>query len=236
MDVRKELSFCAMTKLRVLGVIENMAGMLTPMPKLQLRDKQACCPRSHAPSHAHATHVCTTHMPCYAHTMHARATHTPRTRHAHIMLCAPHAGSRRERGELGIVARAMPRATRALRLRRRLPQCGRRCGGHGRRLWRALLWQGAWPTTCRMPHAACRMPHAACRTRPCLRAPPTRLATLCPPQVPLDPEIVRACEAGTSYTAGMQLRGARSLLQPIVDKLIDATTRDVAGAPSANGS
>ena len=51
MDVRKELSFCAMTKLRVLGVIENMAGMLTPMPKLQLRDKQAHA-RSHAPSHA----------------------------------------------------------------------------------------------------------------------------------------------------------------------------------------
>ena len=26
MDVRKELSFCQKTKLRVLGVIENMAG------------------------------------------------------------------------------------------------------------------------------------------------------------------------------------------------------------------
>ena len=149
MDVRKELSFCAMTKLRVLGVIENMAGMLTPMPKLQLRDKQAHA-RSHAPSHArkYLAHAmsCTHYAPT-----------APRTRHAHIMLCAPHAGSRRERGELGIVARAMPRATRALRLRRRLPQCGRRRGGHGRRLWRALLWQGAWPTTCRMPHAACRM-------------------------------------------------------------------------------
>jgi hypothetical protein len=54
--------------------------------------------------------------------------------------------------------------------------------------------------------------------------------------VPLDPEIVRACEAGTSYTAGVQLRGARSLLQPIVDKLIEATTRDAAATPSANGS
>ena len=85
------------------------------------------------------------------------------------------------------------------------------------------------------PHAACRMPHAAC-PRLCLRAPPTCLAALCPPQVPLDPEIVRACEAGTSYTAGMQLRGARSLLQPIVDKLIEATTRDAAATPSANGS
>ena len=42
-------------------------------------------------------------------------------------------------------------------------------------------------------------------------------------RVPLDPEIVRACEAGTSYTAGVQSRGARSLLQPIVDKLIEAT-------------
>ena len=94
--------------------------------------------------------------------------------------------------------------------------------------------------TYRMPHAASphrRVPRAACRTRPCsLRAPPTRLAALCPPQVPLDPEIVRACEAGTSYTAGMQLRGARSLLQPIVDKLIEATTRDAAATPSANGS
>ena len=63
MDVRKELSFCAMTKLRVLGVIENMAGMLTPMPKLQLRDKQVTA-RSHA------------------HVMYAYATHTPRTHHA----------------------------------------------------------------------------------------------------------------------------------------------------------
>ena len=94
-------------------------------------------------------------------------------------------------------------------------------------------------TSCRMPHrriAACRVPRAEPAPAASVGAPPTRLAALCPPQVPLDPEIVRACEAGTSYTAGMQLRGARSLLQPIVDKLIDATTRDVAGAPSANGS
>ena len=94
-------------------------------------------------------------------------------------------------------------------------------------------------TSCRMPHRRiAASPRAECRTRPCsLRAPPTRLAALCPPQVPLDPEIVRACEAGTSYTAGMQLRGARSLLQPIVDKLIAATTEGEAGAPSPmNGS
>jgi Mrp family chromosome partitioning ATPase len=67
MDVRKELSFCAMTKLRVLGVIENMAGMLTPMPKLQLRDKQVT-----ARSHARTTHT----------SFYAYATRTPRTHHA----------------------------------------------------------------------------------------------------------------------------------------------------------
>ena len=76
------------------------------------------------------------------------------------------------------------------------------------------------------------MPEAA----PAFVRRPTRPAALCPPQVPLDPEIVRACEAGTSYTAAAQLRGARSLLQPIVDKLIEATTRDAAATPSANGS
>ena len=69
MDVRKELSFCAMTKLRVLGVIENMAGMLTPMPKLQLRDKQVTA----------RSHVRATHTSCV---MYAYATHTPRTHHA----------------------------------------------------------------------------------------------------------------------------------------------------------
>ena len=31
MDVRKELSFCAMTQLRVLGVVENMAGVNLPL-------------------------------------------------------------------------------------------------------------------------------------------------------------------------------------------------------------
>ena len=86
-----------------------------------------------------------------------------------------------------------------------------------------------------------RAAHRYARPRPPEAAPafarrPTRPAALCPPQVPLDPEIVRACEAGTSYTAGAQLRGARSLLQPIVDKLIEATTRDAAATPSANGS
>ena len=38
MDVRKELSFCQKTKLRVLGVVENMAGLLTPFSQLSLRD------------------------------------------------------------------------------------------------------------------------------------------------------------------------------------------------------
>ena len=37
MDVRKEL-FCQKTKLRVLGVVENMAGLLTPFSQLSLRD------------------------------------------------------------------------------------------------------------------------------------------------------------------------------------------------------
>ena len=38
-DVRKELSFCAKTKLRVLGVVENMACSLTPpLAQLTLRD------------------------------------------------------------------------------------------------------------------------------------------------------------------------------------------------------
>ena len=56
MDVRKELSFCAMTKLRVLCVIENMAGLLTPMAALQLRDKQVAA-RSHTRSHARTHNV-----------------------------------------------------------------------------------------------------------------------------------------------------------------------------------
>lgn len=38
MDVRKELSFCAKTKLRVLGVIENMAEYETPLHGLRFRD------------------------------------------------------------------------------------------------------------------------------------------------------------------------------------------------------
>ena len=38
LDVRKELSFCKKTKLRVLGVVENMAGLLMPLTSLQLRD------------------------------------------------------------------------------------------------------------------------------------------------------------------------------------------------------
>ena len=69
-------------------------------------------------------------------------------------------------------------------------------------------------------------------------ATPSRPLALHPvltPQVPLDPEIVRACEAGRSYTAGVQLRGARSLLQPIVDKLIEATAGSLENA-MANGS
>ena len=50
-------------------------------------------------------------------------------------------------------------------------------------------------------------------------------------RVPLDPEITRACEAGRSYTEGARLRGARSLLQPIVERLLAATE----GVEDANG-
>ena len=38
MDVRKELSFCAKTKLRVLGVVENMAEYVAPLSGLGFRD------------------------------------------------------------------------------------------------------------------------------------------------------------------------------------------------------
>ena len=38
MDVRKELSFCAMTRLRVLGVIENMSEYTAPLASLTFRD------------------------------------------------------------------------------------------------------------------------------------------------------------------------------------------------------
>ena len=38
MDVRKELSFCVKTKLRVLGVIENMCEMALPIEGLKFRD------------------------------------------------------------------------------------------------------------------------------------------------------------------------------------------------------
>jgi len=144
MDVRKELSFCAMTKLRVLGVIENMAGLLTPMAALQLRDKQG---------------------------------------------------------------RDVSEASMAL-LRERCPE-----------LLEHFAFADVFPSAgggAEAMAAAFGVPFFG--------------------RVPLDPEIVRACEAGTSYTAGVQLRGARSLLQPIVDKLIEATTRDAAATPSANGS
>ena len=38
MDVRKELSFCAKTKLRVLGVVENMSEYAAPLSTLRFRD------------------------------------------------------------------------------------------------------------------------------------------------------------------------------------------------------
>jgi len=38
MDVRKELSFCVKTKLRVLGVVENMAEYVAPLHSLRFRD------------------------------------------------------------------------------------------------------------------------------------------------------------------------------------------------------
>ena len=38
MDVRKELSFCVKTKLRVLGVVENMAEYVSPLTSLRFRN------------------------------------------------------------------------------------------------------------------------------------------------------------------------------------------------------
>jgi len=143
MDVRKELSFCAMTKLRVLGVIENMAGMLTPLPKLTLHDAQG---------------------------------------------------------------RDVSAQSMAL-LRERCPE-----------LLELFSYADVFPSAgggAEAMAAAFGVPFFG--------------------RVPLDPDIVRACEAGTSYTAGMQLRGARSLLQPIVEQLIEATTSN-APPPLANDS
>ena len=40
MDVRKELSFCAKTKLRVLGVVENMSEYAAPLPSLLAQARQ----------------------------------------------------------------------------------------------------------------------------------------------------------------------------------------------------
>ena len=42
-------------------------------------------------------------------------------------------------------------------------------------------------------------------------------------QVPLEPALTRACEAGTSYDASMRLAGSRNVLQPIVERLLAAT-------------
>lgn len=38
LDVRKELSFCKKTKLRVLGIVENMAGISIPLTSLRFVD------------------------------------------------------------------------------------------------------------------------------------------------------------------------------------------------------
>jgi len=37
-DVRKELNFCAKTKVKVLGIVENMSGLQMPVSQLQFRD------------------------------------------------------------------------------------------------------------------------------------------------------------------------------------------------------
>jgi len=139
MDVRKELSFCQMTKLRVLGVVENMAGLLTPLPRLQVRD--------------------------------ARGNDASARAQALIAERCP------ELLELFAYSDVFPSA-----------------GGGAEAMARSF-----------------GVPFFG--------------------RVPLDPEIVRACEAGTSYTAGVRSRGARSLLQPIVDKLVEAT--EGAGAAAA---
>lgn len=128
MDVRKELSFCQKTKLRVLGVVENMAEYVCPLDGLSFRDPK--------------TGADTT----------ARALQTLREKCPELL-------------ELAAVADVFPRSqggAESMAAQFDVPFLGR---------------------------------------------------------VPLDPRITRACEAGTSYTAGVRQSGGRDLLLPLVKAL-----------------
>ena len=184
MDVRKELSFCAMTKLRVLGVIENMAGMLTPMPKLQLRDKQACA-HAHAHAHAHTpdAHALHSSCACRAHAVRMPCTchATPCTRHATRV---PLQGRDVSAASLALLRERCPELLELFAYADVFPSAG---GGA-----EAMATAFGVPFFGRVrgrPHATCRVPRAACRLR--LRAPPARLlrgsAVSAPLGCPIDP-------------------------------------------------
>lgn len=128
MDVRKELSFCVKTKLRVLGVVENMAEYVCPLESLRFRDPK---------TGDDATQ---------------RALQALRERCPELL-------------ELSAVADVFPRAQ----------------GGA-----ESMAQQFGVPFLGR---------------------------------VPLDPRITKACESGTSYTAGVRVSGGRDLLMPLVKKL-----------------
>ena len=48
-------------------------------------------------------------------------------------------------------------------------------------------------------------------------------------RVPLEPTITQACEAGASYAARTAAAGARNVLRPIVDRLLELTRMNNAG-------
>lgn len=127
MDVRKELSFCRKTNLRVLGVVENMAEYAAPLAMLRFRDAGG----------ADATDA---------------ALAAIRERCPELL-------------ELTAVADVFPAAN---------------AGAEGMAARFGVPFLG---------------------------------------RVPLDPNITRACEAGTSYAAGVRAAGRRDLLAPIVAKL-----------------
>lgn len=59
-DVRKELSFCAKTDIRVLGVVENMSGLRAPLSTVRLTDAAGTSDLTaelHALLRAHAPHL-----------------------------------------------------------------------------------------------------------------------------------------------------------------------------------
>jgi Mrp family chromosome partitioning ATPase len=127
LDVRKELSFCAKTKLRVLGVVENMAEYAAPLSALRFRDAAGL----------DATEAALAAM---------------REKCPELLA-------------LSAVAEVFPRAQ----------------GG-----------AEAMANAFGVPFLG---------------------------RVPLDPSITRACESGTSYTAGVAASGGRSALAPIVERL-----------------